>query len=118
MSVEKPTRYVILGAGAIGIAVGGLLARAGSQVICVVRPAYRDALGRGVTIKQDDEKIIARLDAVTRVSDLRPESGDCIIITPKSQATETAVRELAEVYDANVPVVCLQNGVRNEEIAA
>jgi ketopantoate reductase len=42
---EKPMRLVIFGAGAIGSAIGGLLTRAGSRVICVARPAYAEALG-------------------------------------------------------------------------
>lgn len=118
MSIEKPTRYVVFGAGAIGIAVGALLVRAGSRVTCVVRPAYKEALSRGVTIKQEGEEIIAKLDSVTHASELRPEPGDVIFITAKSQATQDIVDDLAAVYDARTPVVCLQNGVRNEEIAA
>lgn len=118
MSIEKPTRYVIFGAGAIGIAVGALLARAGSRVMCVVRPAYREALSRGVTIKQDGEDMIVKLDSITAATELVPESGDIVFITAKSQATESIIHDLATVYDASTPVVCFQNGVRNEEIAA
>lgn len=118
MSNEKATRYVIFGAGAIGIPVGGLLHQAGARVVCVARPAYREALKRGVTIKQKDEEIVVKVDAVSAARDLKPESGDVLIITTKSQTTGAAVEELAEIYDSNTPVVCLQNGVRNEEIAA
>lgn len=118
MSNEKATRYVIFGAGAIGIPVGGLLHQAGARVVCVARPAYAEALKRGVTLKQNGEEIVLKVDAVTTARELVPESGDVLIITAKSQATESIIEELAEVYDSNTPVVCLQNGVRNEEIAA
>lgn len=118
MSNEKATRYVIFGAGAIGIPVGGLLHQAGARVVCVARPAYAEALKRGVTIRQKDGDIIVKLDAVTAARELEPESGDVLIITAKSQATESAIEELSEVYDRQTPVVCLQNGVDNEEIAA
>jgi 2-dehydropantoate 2-reductase len=118
MSNEKATRYVIFGAGAIGIPVGGLLQQAGSRVVCVARPAYRDALERGVTIRQDGEEMIVKIDAVTAARELEPESNDVLIITTKSQATEAVVEELAAIYDSAAPVVCLQNGVRNEEAAA
>ena len=117
MSNEKATRYVIFGAGAIGIPVGGLLQRAGARVVCVARPAYAEALKRGVTIRQKGGDIIVKLDAVTSARELEPESGDVILITAKSQATESIIEELSEVYDRQTPVVCLQNGVRNEEIA-
>ncbi|MGA9767596.1 MAG: 2-dehydropantoate 2-reductase [Blastocatellia bacterium] len=118
MSKEKATRYVIFGAGAIGIPVGGLLDQAGARVVCVARPANQEALKRGVTIRQKGGDIIVKLDAVTTARELEPESGDVLIITTKSQTTESVIEELAEVYDSSTPVVCLQNGVRNEEAAA
>ncbi len=117
MSIEKPGRYVIFGAGAIGSAIAGLLVRAGSRVICVARPAYAEALNRGIVIKEDGGELTVMIDAVTSARDLLPESSDVAFITAKSQATAAAVEELFERYDRTLPVVCLQNGVRNEEIA-
>ena len=117
MSIEKPTRYVIFGAGAIGSAVAGLLTLAGSRVVCVARPAYEEALRKGIVIIENGEELTVRVDAVSAARELSPESGDVAFITTKSQATEAAVNELIERYDETLPVVCLQNGVRNEEIA-
>jgi len=117
MNIEKP-RYVIYGAGAIGIPIAGLLAQSGQKVVCVARPAYVEALARGILIKEDGKEWIARSDAVTNAGDLVPESGDVAIITVKSQVTESAVKELAERYGRTLPVVCLQNGVSNEGIAS
>ncbi len=108
----------MFGAGAIGIAVGGLLARAGARVVCVARPVYAEALRRGVTLKQSGKEICVKLDAVTSARELEPEPGDLIFITTKSQHTEDVVKELAGVYPPSARVVCFQNGVRNEEIAA
>lgn len=116
MSEEK--RYVIFGAGAIGCAMGGLLARAGERVISVARPAQAEALKRGILIKQDEGDITIKTEAVTRGRDLAPEGGDIIVITTKSQATARAVEEIASVYTPDTPVVCLQNGVSNEPVAA
>ncbi|HYP27175.1 MAG TPA: 2-dehydropantoate 2-reductase [Blastocatellia bacterium] len=118
MSTGKPSRYVILGAGAIGTAVGGLLLNAGSRVQLVARPAHAEALARGVTIRQDGGEMRFKAYAVTEARRLAPESGDVLVIATKSQATEAAVDELSEIYDRATPIVCLQNGVRNEEIAA
>jgi 2-dehydropantoate 2-reductase len=119
MTIAKSRRYVVFGAGAVGAAVGGLLTRAGSRVICVARPAYAEALSRGILLKKEDgEDLYLKSDAVTAAADLSPEAGDFVLLTTKSQATETAIEELFEVYGAGVPIVCLQNGVRNEEIAA
>ena len=118
MSIEKATRYVIYGAGAIGASVAALLARAESRVICVARPAYAEALRRGIVIRENGDELKVSVDAVTTARELSPESGDVAFITTKSQATEVAVAELFKRYDRTLPVVCLQNGVRNEEIAA
>ena len=73
MSNEKVSRYVIFGAGAIGIPVGGLLQQAGSRVMCVARPAYREALERGVTIRQDGEEMIVKIagDPWIRTSEMK-----------------------------------------------
>src|SRR5438128_4150547 len=118
MSVEKPARYVIYGAGAMGIPIAGLLARVGQRVVCVARPAYAEALARGIIIKEDGKEWIARAEAVTVVGDLTPQQGDVAIITVKSQATESAVKELVARYSRTLTVVWLQHGVSNERIAA
>src|SRR5215471_3413897 len=118
MSVEKTTRYVIYGAGAIGATIAALLRRAGSRVVCVARPAYAAALRKGIEIRE--EEVVSRIsvNAVTKADEISIESGDVALITTKSQATETAVGELLKRYDESLPVVCMQNGIRNEEIAA
>lgn len=118
MSDEKATRYVIFGAGAIGGVVAALLARKGVRVVCVARPAFAEALARGITINDDGEEIVVKVESVTAARDLAPESRDVVIITTKSQATQAVVEELTEVYSHKQPIVCLQNGVRNEEMAA
>ncbi|MCI0488519.1 MAG: 2-dehydropantoate 2-reductase [Blastocatellia bacterium] len=116
MYTEKPTRYIIFGAGAMGGVVGGFLARAGLRVTCVARPAQAGALNRGLIIKEAGEEIRVQATAVTSAEQIVPERGDLVIIMVKSQSTERAVEELSAVYDKETPVVCLQNGIRNEEI--
>jgi 2-dehydropantoate 2-reductase len=118
MSDEKATRYVIFGAGAVGSTVGGLLARAGSRVICVARSAQASALRQGLVLKLAGGEITVTAEAVTNIRDAKPESGDVVVITTKSQMTEPVIDELVRVYDNRLRVVCLQNGVRNEEIAS
>jgi 2-dehydropantoate 2-reductase len=119
MSNEKSTRYVIFGAGAIGAAMGGMLAHTGSRVVCIARPANAEALRQGTVIRKDDgDELLVRADAVTSLSEIFPEDGDIVLLTTKSQATEAAVEALFERYGAGVPIVCMQNAIRNEEIAS
>lgn len=118
MCIEKPGRYVIFGAGAIGSAIAGLLTSAGSRVVCVARPAYAEALRKGIVINESGEELTVKVDAVSAARELSPENGDVALITTKSQATQEAADQLFERYDDSLPVVCLQNGVRNEEMAS
>jgi 2-dehydropantoate 2-reductase len=118
MTIEKTSRYVIYGAGAIGASIAALLCRAGSRVICAARPAYAEALRRGIEIREEDAVSRVSVDAVTTASEISPERNDVAFITTKSHGTDTAIAELFERYDESLPVVCMQNGVRNEEIAA
>lgn len=118
MSIERQTRYIIYGAGAIGAAVGGLLLQAGAKVEFIARPRYAEALRSGITISQEGKETAFKAAAVNHAGQLRYEDGDVVIFAMKSQVMESSVAELAAVCDRKIPVVCLQNGVRNEEIAA
>jgi 2-dehydropantoate 2-reductase len=117
MSDGKQPRYVIFGAGAVGSTVGGLLARAGSNVVCVARPEYLDALSQGIVLKLDGREIVVKVESASHIQDLKPDRSDIVVITTKSQMTESVTNELAGAYDRELRVVCLQNGARNEEIA-
>lgn len=118
MSIERQTRYIIFGAGAVGAAVGGSLLNAGARVEFIARPAYAEAIKRGITISQEGKETFFQASAVTAANQLQYAGGDVVIFAMKSQVMEEAVAELAAVCDRKIPVVCLQNGVRNEEIAA
>jgi 2-dehydropantoate 2-reductase len=116
--VEKSARYIVFGAGAIGIVVGAMLVRAGLRVVFVTRAAQAEALRRGIVIKTEDQEFSVSGDAALAAREINPERDDIILITAKSQATEQAIEELSIIYNRTTPVVCLQNGTRNEEIAA
>ncbi len=118
MDMEKPVRYVIFGAGAIGSAVGGRLVHAGLSVAFVARAPQVEALKRGILIKQADTEIRVQGEAATSISELEPDGNDVIMIVTKSQVTRLVVEELFEVYGRHANVICLQNGIRNEEVAA
>ncbi|MEW6130036.1 MAG: 2-dehydropantoate 2-reductase [Acidobacteriota bacterium] len=118
MSEGKPERYIIFGAGAIGIAVGALLLNLGKRVAFIARPIFADALKRGVTIKQEDREVFCQAEAVTAANQLRYQPGDVVVVTVKSQVMREAIEELAAACDKRIPVVCLQNGVSNEAVAA
>ncbi len=115
---EQKEKVVICGAGAIGTALGGYLARAGHAPVLVGRPDHVEAMGtQGLTVESAEGPVRARVAAVTDASELVWASRDLIFLTCKTQDTRGFIRQLAGA-PRECPVVCLQNGVRNEEWAA
>ncbi|OPC84406.1 hypothetical protein B4N89_28870 [Embleya scabrispora] len=115
-------RFVVLGAGAIGSVLGARLARAGHDVHLVGRRAHVDAIhAHGLRVRTPDGEDVVRLDAVTTIADLaaRPiwSEVDAVVLCVKSQDTAGALRELARHAEPELPVLCAQNGVANEDTA-
>ncbi|MGO9196287.1 MAG: ketopantoate reductase family protein [Acidimicrobiales bacterium] len=114
-------RYVILGAGAIGGAIGGKLAVHGRDVVLVARGAHLEALQReGLELRDPDstERIDIRAVGSTAEAGLTDE--DCVIVATKAQHTEVALDELRAAAGSHaraMAVVCAQNGVENERVA-
>jgi 2-dehydropantoate 2-reductase len=111
-------RYVVVGAGAIGGLVGGLLARAGLDVLLVARGEHgavrrRDGLRLHRATGTEVVPVAVALDART----VQLGAGDVVLLAVKSQDTEQAIRDLAAAAPSTTPVVCLQNGIENERIA-
>src|SRR5215468_5000653 len=113
-------RFVIHGAGAIGSLIGGRLSESGAEVALITRYAHAEAINRsGLLIQsREGDRMVKSLGAVTHPRDIAPSNGDVIILTVKSSQTASSVQALRETFPEETPVVCMQNGVRNEEIAA
>ena len=112
----REKRVIVAGAGAIGSALGGYLAECGVPVVLVARPAHAEAIRtRGLTLRTPRGVLRPKLSAVASVTDVSWEPGDVILLASKSQDTRALLEEIAAPHE--VPVVCCQNGVRNEEWA-
>jgi len=113
-------RFIIHGAGAVGSLIGGRLAESGAEVVLIARDAHTAAINRdGLLIKsRDGDRVVKNLCAVTRPHDIPPRIGDVLILTVKSSQTAVSVQSLREAFPEDTTVVCMQNGVRNEEMAA
>jgi 2-dehydropantoate 2-reductase len=107
-------RIAVIGAGAIGSVVGGLLANAGEDVTLMGRRPHVDAVNRnGLRIDGAVRTMQVRARAAERL-DFRP---DLALLTMKTQGVAAAAREVRP-YVVGVPVVTMQNGVRSDELAA
>ncbi|MFC2070943.1 ketopantoate reductase family protein [Chloroflexota bacterium] len=111
-------RLIIYGAGGIGCVTGGHLARTGHDVILVGRPGHVQAINeKGLQLETPTGNYTLEIPAVTGPDKIDFKPDDVILLCMKGQNTEEALRELKKKVE-DVPIFCLQNGVRNEEIAA
>ena len=111
-------RTIIYGAGGIGSVVGGHLARTGHEMIFIGRPGHVKAIHEnGLKLITPVGTHILQIPAVTHPEQIAFKPGDVVFLTMKSQDTEDALKTLKRCVD-QVPIFCLQNGVRNEETAA
>lgn len=108
------TRIAILGAGAIGSALGALLHRAGQDVTLIARSAHVTAIRReGLHIDGVLGSLTVPVAAAEEL-DFRP---DVAFLTVKTQDVVPAVQAHA-AWLIDTPVVTFQNGVRSDELVA
>lgn len=111
-------RVIVYGVGAVGGALAAALARAGTDVLGVARGAQRAAiLSDGLTIRTPEETFTARFDCVEAPAAITFRPDDMILLTMKSQDTETALADLRAAGVSDQAVFCFQNGVANERMA-
>jgi 2-dehydropantoate 2-reductase len=111
-------RAIIYGAGGIGGVVGGHLARTGNEVLLIGRSGHVNAINEhGLKLITPVGTHILRVPAVTSPEQITFKPGDVVFLTMKSQDTEDALKTLKKCVN-QIPIFCLQNGVRNEETAS
>ena len=108
-------RYVVYGAGAVGGVVGGLLHRAGHEVVLIARGDHLAAIQRsGLRLATPAGETTERIPAVGHPDAVDWRHDDVVLLTVKSDATHAAAQALAAVAPPSLAVVSLQNGVSNE----
>lgn len=119
-------RYIIIGAGAVGGAIGGRLAEAGHEVVLVARGAHLAALrADGLRLVTPEGPRVHRLPAVEGPGDLGElRADDVLVLTVKTQDAEAALDDWGPAPVAaggtaaeRLPVLCAQNGVESRRLA-
>ncbi|WP_405166839.1 2-dehydropantoate 2-reductase [Nocardia sp. NBC_01499] len=111
-------RFIVYGAGAVGGSLGGLLHRAGHEVVLIARGAHLAAIrSDGLRLVTGGGTETLSIAAVSSPAELDSAPGDVLLLAMKSMNTEAALRDLAAVVDPATPIVCVQNGVANERAA-
>ncbi|MFD4606875.1 ketopantoate reductase family protein [Streptomyces sp. NPDC058440] len=119
-------RYIIIGAGAVGGAVGGRLAQSGREVVLVARGAHLAALREdGLRLAVPEGELTYRLPAVDgpeALGELRAD--DVLVLAVKTQDTEAALAAWGPAPVAGggtagrrLPLLCAQNGVEGQRLA-
>ncbi|HEY7293507.1 MAG TPA: 2-dehydropantoate 2-reductase N-terminal domain-containing protein [Dehalococcoidia bacterium] len=112
-------RYIIYGAGAIGGVVGGRLFAAGKETTLICRGRHLDAIrDRGLLLREPGGDRSLPVPAVGSPAELDFSDQDIVILTMKAQDTSAALDDLEAAGGRDVAIVCCQNGVANERIAA
>ena len=111
-------KIYFLGAGALGCAIGGTLAAAGSDVTLInSSKAHVDAINRdGLRMKVGDTERVVKVRAALDCSGL--EAPDLVIVLVKSFHTRSAIEGALSIIGPHTALMSLQNGMGHEEILA
>ncbi|WP_406813554.1 ketopantoate reductase family protein [Mycobacterium sp. M23085] len=119
-------RYVIIGAGAIGGTLGGLLARAGVPAVLVARGRHAEVLAAdGLTLRTPDGTFRTPVTVASRPEQVRLTEDDVLVFTTKTQQLDAALQEWVDRPVAGtdatagelLPAMTALNGVAAEEKA-
>jgi 2-dehydropantoate 2-reductase len=105
-------RIAVVGAGAVGCYYGGMLSRAGHQVILIGRAQHVESIRQhGLFMDTTRFRAHVPVRASTEVSDIQGAS--LILCCVKSSDTENAAAVMAPFVEPNAILLSLQNGVDN-----
>jgi 2-dehydropantoate 2-reductase len=124
------TRYVVIGAGAVGGALIAQLVPAGHAVVVVARGEHGKRIATdGLVVHRPTGVDVVSVPVVSGSADLRLLVGDVLVLTVKTQDAEAAIAEWAwrPVHDESgavvgtaatrLPIVTYQNGIATEDLA-
>jgi 2-dehydropantoate 2-reductase len=111
-------KICVLGAGALGCAIGGTLAEAGEVVTLVNRSSaqVQAIQGEGLRLVDGRGEAVVRVQAATDCRGLAPV--DLVIVLVKSFDTASAIAQAAPLIGPDTVVMSLQNGLGHEDILA
>jgi 2-dehydropantoate 2-reductase len=109
-------KVCVLGAGAMGCSIGGLLADGGSEVYLVDTWAeHVHAINsRGLKLRVGSSERVVKVRAAADCRGIGP--ADLIIVLVKSFHTREAIENAGPIIGDKTVIMSLQNGLGNEEI--
>jgi len=123
------SRYVVIGAGGVGVSIAAELQRAGREVVIVARGAQLEFLRAGkLRYARPDGVRYLELAAVGDPGEVDLTSDDVLVLATKTQDAEAAVADWASrpvrhpdgtrrQAAASIPLPTTQNGLETERLA-
>ncbi len=115
--MTKFLKVAVMGAGAVGCYYGGMLARAGHEVVLIARPHHVEAINRhGLRLQTSafDEQVGHPLSASSEASAV--QGADLVLFCVKSTDTALAGASMRPYLAPGALVLSLQNGVENADV--
>lgn len=111
-------KICMLGSGALGSALGGVLTEGGNEVWLIDAWAdHVDAMNqRGLTLRDGGVDRTVKVKAATSAEGIGP--ADLVIVLVKSYHTKEAIEKAGAIVGPDTAVMSLQNGLGHEEILA
>ena len=114
LNLNPQPKIAVVGAGAIGSLIGGLLVHSGEDVTLIARQEHVEAIrAKGLVI----EGVLGRLTIPVKASQALDFQPDLALLAVKTQDVEITCQQIkARMQDS--PIITLQNGVRSDNIVA
>ena len=111
-------RIVIVGAGAVGGCIGGLLCESGSNVALVARGEHGKKIrDEGLNVKFPNRVAFCKPDCFESVDAVDWKTDDVCLIATKLNDAEQVLDQLLAAAGAGIPVICTFNGMQGEQWA-
>src|SRR5512146_2651753 len=111
-------KICMLGSGALGSAIGGVLAEGGNDVWLIDAWAgHIEAMrSRGLTLRDGGVDRTVEVKASTSPEGIGP--ADLVVVLVKSYHTREAIEKAGAILGRDTVVMSLQNGLGHEEVLA
>src|SRR5262245_34355276 len=111
---SKEMKIAVMGAGAVGCYYGGMLARAGHEVVLIGRPQHVEAV-RSAGLLLDTQSFKAHVPVQAATEAAAVQGAQVVMFCVKSTDTEKAGVQIAQHLAPGAVVLSMQNGVDNAE---
>jgi 2-dehydropantoate 2-reductase len=118
---HKPLRVICFGMGAIGTYIGGSLAAHGAKVTFIEKKEFvNGAIAKEIHLNIGGNEItVPNIDITSEVRQaISGEPVDVALLAVKSNDIASVLELLTGLKNEFPPILCLQNGVDNEELIA